>query len=74
MELHGIRKRYGRGRTAVHALRGVDLTSSRCAWPATAPTAALLVAVAGIALGTAIALAAVTLPARAALRGETLER
>ncbi|MFE8959117.1 ABC transporter ATP-binding protein [Streptomyces iakyrus] len=26
VELHGIRKRYGRGSTAVHALRGVDLT------------------------------------------------
>ncbi|GGW80199.1 ABC transporter ATP-binding protein [Streptomyces lomondensis] len=26
VELHGVRKRYGRGRTAVHALRGIDLT------------------------------------------------
>ncbi|MFI8895381.1 hypothetical protein [Streptomyces paradoxus] len=26
VELHGISKRHGRGRTAVHALRGVDLT------------------------------------------------
>jgi putative ABC transport system ATP-binding protein len=26
VELHGVRKRYGRGGTAVHALRGIDLT------------------------------------------------
>ncbi|MEU9626940.1 ABC transporter ATP-binding protein [Streptomyces luteogriseus] len=26
VELHGVRKRYGRGSTAVHALRGIDLT------------------------------------------------
>ncbi|MES5821114.1 ABC transporter ATP-binding protein [Streptomyces sp. RG80] len=26
VELHGVHRRYGRGRTAVHALRGVDLT------------------------------------------------
>ncbi|MDN3022901.1 ABC transporter ATP-binding protein [Streptomyces sp. S.PB5] len=26
VELHGVHRRYGRGRTAVHALRGIDLT------------------------------------------------
>jgi putative ABC transport system ATP-binding protein len=26
VELHGVTRRYGRGRTAVHALRGIDLT------------------------------------------------
>ncbi|MBE8469804.1 ABC transporter ATP-binding protein [Streptomyces justiciae] len=26
VELHGVQRRYGRGRTAVHALRGIDLT------------------------------------------------
>src|ERR1044071_4895942 len=26
IELHGVTRRYGRGRTAVHALRGIDLT------------------------------------------------
>ncbi|MGW7595601.1 ABC transporter ATP-binding protein, partial [Streptomyces rubiginosohelvolus] len=25
IELHGVQRRYGRGRTAVHALRGIDL-------------------------------------------------
>lgn len=29
VELHGVRKRYGRGGSAVHALRGIDLTLSR---------------------------------------------
>ncbi|WP_405872757.1 MULTISPECIES: ABC transporter ATP-binding protein [unclassified Streptomyces] len=29
VELHGVHRRYGRGRTAVHALRGIDLTLSR---------------------------------------------
>ncbi|KKD06224.1 hypothetical protein [Streptomyces sp. WM6386] len=112
VELHGVHRRYGRGRTAVHTLRGIDLTlPPRTFTAVTGPSGsgkyAFLVAIAGIVLGTAIVLAtlvpmmngltgqwpcipppvygslvaaivalgltAAGVPARAALRGETLE-